>query len=385
VTLLDVVVRRVDGHYDSALHCEKKMSHRRRGTHNYNAFLPHTAMSITGNARFDWLLQGVSERRFYTWASGATDAEFVSLGLRLGDMVAEGLVESIIMAMETFTGPDGLMAFVRCGAPYFSFSSCTFSDVGFSTLCRWMRNTAPVGVLCLYSCDIPYESDAGVGNISRLADAISTGLFKEVRFKAKMPWYSDATTCLMLAVGRSRNVISFTLDVDVSDVWGGVDYLQQLHTWGHALHWNTTMQEIICYGIRDIQSFKYVQQTACGNRDVAQIIDAQTPPLGDGYGTDSGDWEALPNELVCAVAERVWPPTAALEMAYVCQRFRDCVLSDYVVRLRHGADADGRWGYGDWRLFYRDVWLEIEQQREALRWGSSAQSTDASQTPLIHE
>lgn len=72
------------------------------------------------------------------------------------------------------------------------------------------------------------------------------------------------------------------------------------------------------------------------------------------------DFDALPNEMLCAIAERMWPTEAALTaFVHVCARFRDCMLSDYVVKHRHGRRPDnGQWTSGDQRFFYRRIALD---------------------------
>jgi hypothetical protein len=100
------------------------------------------------------------------------------------------------------------------------------------------------------------------------------------------------------------------------------------------------------------------------NMHANNIINERTPPLHNGLRTSSGDFDELPNEMVCAIAERVWPTEAALtSFVHVCARFRDCMLSDYVVKHRHGRCPDtGAWTNGDWRFFYRRIALDANER-----------------------
>ena len=92
------------------------------------------------------------------------------------------------------------------------------------------------------------------------------------------------------------------------------------------------------------------------NRALGHVIDARTPPLGDGL-TPSGDFDVLPNEMLCAVAVRLWPSAAALVLSQTCRRWRDVVHGSHVVQHRVGRDGDGAYCFGDRRLLYRAVYL----------------------------
>lgn len=50
--------------------------------------------------------------------------------------------------------------------------------------------------------------------------------------------------------------------------------------------------------------------------------------------TASPDWDALPNELLCAVVARVYPTRALIEVSHTCRRMRDACFTDYVLRQR---------------------------------------------------
>jgi hypothetical protein len=76
-----------------------------------------------------------------------------------------------------------------------------------------------------------------------------------------------------------------------------------------------------------------------------------------GFGF-SGDFDELPNEMLCSIAERVWPTTSALTFSHVCRRFYDVMFSDYVVKHRAGRYANGTWTHGNWHLLYRNAFLE---------------------------
>jgi hypothetical protein len=76
------------------------------------------------------------------------------------------------------------------------------------------------------------------------------------------------------------------------------------------------------------------------------------PALGDARGA-SGEFDVLPNEMLCAVARRVWPSREAVVFSWVCRRARDCMLSDYVVQQRMGVGRDGTRTRGDPSLLWR--------------------------------
>lgn len=94
---------------------------------------------------------------------------------------------------------------------------------------------------------------------------------------------------------------------------------------------------------------------------VVRIVNAATPDLGDGQQTDSGgDLAALPNELLCIVAARLWPTRSLLQLGWTCRLLRDCSLNNYVAHQRYGV------GYGDWRQHYRAAWLDDDRTAEVV-------------------
>jgi hypothetical protein len=94
---------------------------------------------------------------------------------------------------------------------------------------------------------------------------------------------------------------------------------------------------------------------------VVRVVNAATPDLGDGQQTNSGgDLAALPNELLCIVAARLWPTRSLLQLGWTCRLLRDCSLNNYVAHQRYGA------GYGDWRQHYRAAWLDDDRAAEVV-------------------
>jgi len=70
------------------------------------------------------------------------------------------------------------------------------------------------------------------------------------------------------------------------------------------------------------------------NKSIAEIINKNTPPLSEGYG-DCGEFDVLPNEILCQIAMLAWPSFQALQLAHTCRRWRDCIFSDWVLTDRH--------------------------------------------------
>jgi hypothetical protein len=315
----------------------------------------------TGNAKFDRALTWVSTK-FMVADSGATDEEHASLGLALSGLSNGGFCKQVMFSYEDFHGANGVLSLVGCDVDRIAFMFCNFSDAAFSSLTRLIQNAANIRHLHLHD-SLPR------GSVRKLVDAFRHTAIRRIELCIQNVGVDDDGTNVLIdavfALGRNRRVEQFSIDVRVPAF-----HAQRCRRMIDALRWNAWATDVKLqfkvYGFynEDIVSWtRPITELIEANRAVARIINAQTPPLGDGYGTDSGDWEALPNEMVCAVAERVWPSSAALEMAYVCQRLRDCVLSDYVVRLRMGPDdADGYTGFGDWRLLYRAAWMEQQQQ-----------------------
>jgi len=74
------------------------------------------------------------------------------------------------------------------------------------------------------------------------------------------------------------------------------------------------------------------------NRRINKVL-RDTPPLNDG-NTDAGDFDALPNELLCEITIQLWNimPETAFAFAHTCKRARDCVYSDWTAQKYLGAD-----------------------------------------------
>jgi hypothetical protein len=89
----------------------------------------------------------------------------------------------------------------------------------------------------------------------------------------------------------------------------------------------------------EVESFADANSFAArrfGGRNAA-LAELARPVLGDGL-TASGDFDALPNEVLCLVAQRAGTVAALLTMAHACRRLRDVAFADCVVRhLTHGA------------------------------------------------
>jgi len=73
------------------------------------------------------------------------------------------------------------------------------------------------------------------------------------------------------------------------------------------------------------------------NRKINYFISKS--PLGDGT-TDAGDFDALPNEILCQITIQLWntSPKTAFEFANACKRARDCVYSDWTAQNYLGLD-----------------------------------------------
>jgi len=69
------------------------------------------------------------------------------------------------------------------------------------------------------------------------------------------------------------------------------------------------------------------------NKLIREVINENTPPLGNGW-SDAGDFDALPNEMLCQIAMLVWPTHQAIILAHTCRRWRDVVMSDLVIMDR---------------------------------------------------
>lgn len=79
-------------------------------------------------------------------------------------------------------------------------------------------------------------------------------------------------------------------------------------------------------------------------------------PLGDGYGTDSGDFELMPNEMLCEIVAHMCARDI-IEMAWVCRRWRDCAYSDYTTkRTTRGCGTDPVY-------LFRDHLIECEERK----------------------
>lgn len=71
------------------------------------------------------------------------------------------------------------------------------------------------------------------------------------------------------------------------------------------------------------------------NKYVSRLFDKGMAPLGDGQQHNSGgDLAALPNEVLCMVAERLYPTASLLNLSWTCHLLRDNALSSYVAALR---------------------------------------------------
>jgi len=102
-----------------------------------------------------------------------------------------------------------------------------------------------------------------------------------------------------------------------------------------AVQYNLTLQDINL-GINRIESCWFFTKLIYIMREIREInhvINEQTPPLGDGW-SDAGDFDALPNEILSQIAMLVWPTSKAIELAHACRRWRDVVMSDFVIMDR---------------------------------------------------
>lgn len=109
-----------------------------------------------------------------------------------------------------------------------------------------------------------------------------------------------------------------------------------------------------------LQASRYIN-LCLANEHTRQKFD-HAPPLGDGQEAGgAGVFAALPNELICAIAERVYPTRSLIEMAWTCGLLRSCV-NNYVAYLRTGVS--------DWRILYRDAFLSVFKKRQVHFTGS---------------
>jgi hypothetical protein len=193
----------------------------------------------------------------------------------------------------------------------------------------------------------------GVASAIAIAELLRSGC--DVKLVALVHCWGDEHTVavdvaaahIAAALAENRTVEYFRFDELVSDA------VRQ--SFRDAMHCNLVVKKLPA-----LRHWGTVAWHATANASVAQIVDARTPLLRDGLRTSSGDFDALPNEMPCAIAERMWPTEAALTaFVHVCARFRDCMLSDYVVKHRHGRRPDnGQWTSGDQRFFYRRIALD---------------------------
>lgn len=87
------------------------------------------------------------------------------------------------------------------------------------------------------------------------------------------------------------------------------------------------------------------------NASVVRLF-KRAPRLGDAQQTDSGgDLAELPNDVLCRVAELMWPSRALMELAWTCRLLRDVALCDYVALHRHGIY--------DWRAVPREACVDM--------------------------
>jgi hypothetical protein len=332
-----------------------------------NAFLVLPVMSIeavTGDERLDYALYSVSNGFVSVINCDASDEQLVAFGQRVAFLASEGIVSVMYCSHTTFRGPNALMTLVQCGLRIIKFFGVAFIGDGFAALCRLMKNCANIQQLSLQRCTFNLR-DAGVGKrecddddlINMLTDAIAVTSIKTLCINTTI---GIRVNDLTMAAGRNRKIKNFTVRYDGEEHYYQTSEFADswLDLCNRILHWNTTLSSMAI----DRPGARQIIWLNTGNAyaGIGSVITDATPPLGDGY-TASGDFDDLPNEMVCEIAMRVWPTRAALEMAHVCQRFRDCVLSNYVVRWRHGPDEEGRWGYGDWRLFFRDLYDEEKE------------------------
>lgn len=95
----------------------------------------------------------------------------------------------------------------------------------------------------------------------------------------------------------------------------------------------------------DYTDLKYI---GMANERTRQLFES-APPLRNGQEAGgAGDFAELPNELICAIAERLYPDRSLVQMAWTCGLLRSCV-NNYVAYLRTGIL--------DWRIIYREALL----------------------------
>jgi hypothetical protein len=141
------------------------------------------------------------------------------------------------------------------------------------------------------------------------------------------------------------------------------------YSWHISVHLNEAQQRkvadvvrrsgAICWylGTLHADTADVIQTYSCANRDATTLL--LTEPPGDGYDVEAGDFEVMPNELLCMIAGRM-PVYAAIELSTVCRRWRDCVFADCTVRELTDGDGDRE------RFLFRNWAVTVDQTQRFL-------------------
>jgi hypothetical protein len=298
------------------------------------------------------------------------DAKVTSIEFRVGNFVSKPQLLLLASALCDNTVVQSLtMSWVQvfdddCAIRYANTlrKNTALQSVSLET-CRSVGD-AGISALIAAWCDTDRLCKLSIERIKVSAPALrmladGLGSSKRIRMLVLNNCSLDAELCLVLARALKRN-----RSLERLFFYDGAFSVASARALLDAMHGNYSLIRIDysldwlppCYHHEAVRAQLYA--TVDANRVASLVYDAdRTPALGDGL-MPSGDFDALPNEIMCRVACRLWPSEAALIVSQVCRRWRDVVQGNHVIQHRMGRDADGCYQFGHRRLFYRAVYLE---------------------------